>query len=145
LIGGEAGNLSERKPQPKASADLGERRNAQPKANGQRGEDGYVNQQAMLRQKIMEETTLSMLASLPIEAMLAEEPWIHASGTYLKEEPSDPRIRAMGQAVRPNHEESAGQEDADWEDVVQYWRGVGGNALRYIGLPQKEVRQFGLV
>lgn len=135
LIGGEAGNLSERKPQPKASVDLGERWKTQPKANGhpsRTGEGGYVNQQAMLRQKIKEETTLAMLANGPIEAMLAEEP-------------SDPRIRAMSQAVKPNHEECAGQEEADWEDVVQYWRGVGGNALRFIGLPQKEVRQFGLV
>lgn len=57
----------------------------------------------------------------------------------------DPRIKAMRQAVLPSHGTSAGQEDADWEDVAQYIRGVGGNALRFMGLPQKDVRNLGFV
>jgi len=63
-------------------------------------------------------------------------------------DPADPRIKAMLQATQTNPFEErsmAGQEEADWDDVVQYFRGVGGNAMRFIGVDQKGIRGLGLV
>lgn len=61
----------------------------------------------------------------------------------------DPRIQAMNMAAGapppPALTEAAGQEEANWDDVVQYVRGVGGSALRMAGCDQETVRQFGLV
>eukprot|EP00927_Polykrikos_kofoidii_P044014 TRINITY_DN38109_c0_g1_i1.p1 TRINITY_DN38109_c0_g1~~TRINITY_DN38109_c0_g1_i1.p1 ORF type:complete len:895 (-),score=120.36 TRINITY_DN38109_c0_g1_i1:76-2760(-) len=63
----------------------------------------------------------------------------------LRREHADPRMQAMELAASPNPSEAAGKEDADWHDVIQYWRSVGGDTLRKLGMPHKGVRQVGLV
>eukprot|EP00927_Polykrikos_kofoidii_P044369 TRINITY_DN38350_c0_g1_i1.p1 TRINITY_DN38350_c0_g1~~TRINITY_DN38350_c0_g1_i1.p1 ORF type:complete len:904 (+),score=105.77 TRINITY_DN38350_c0_g1_i1:281-2992(+) len=58
---------------------------------------------------------------------------------------ADPRVQAMQMAVSPSTMMAAGKEDADWQDFVSYWRGVGGDTLRRLGVPHKGVRNVGLV
>jgi hypothetical protein len=90
--------------------------------------------------KVRDDTTLSWLRKHEMMPSAVED--------------EDPRVRAMQQAIA--HQQSrgrmqvppgttAGQEEADWADVVQYWRGVGGNALRLMGVDQQDVRNLGLV
>lgn len=58
------------------------------------------------------------------------------------------RVQAMKMAVRPGayeDEESGGQVEADWSDVMQYWRGVGGSALRSAGVEHGSIRKLGLM
>lgn len=59
--------------------------------------------------------------------------------------PADPRVKAMLQATSPKPYQAAGQEEPDWDDVVQYCRGLGGTTLRMIGMPQGGVRSLGLM
>eukprot|EP00927_Polykrikos_kofoidii_P039059 TRINITY_DN33497_c0_g1_i1.p1 TRINITY_DN33497_c0_g1~~TRINITY_DN33497_c0_g1_i1.p1 ORF type:complete len:900 (-),score=91.89 TRINITY_DN33497_c0_g1_i1:59-2758(-) len=58
---------------------------------------------------------------------------------------ADPRVQAMELAVSPNPTEAAGKADADWYDYVQYWRSIGGDTLRKLGVPHEGVRNVGLV
>merc|ERR1712146_364031 len=83
--------------------------------------------QHIARMKKEDETTLSMLWKRDCD------------------DGDDPRIRAMRQAATPNPDGAGGQEEPDWDDVVQYMRGVGGNALRFIGVDHQNVRSLGLV
>lgn len=58
------------------------------------------------------------------------------------------RVQAMNIAVQPGageDAESGGQLEASWSDVMQYWRGIGGSALRSAGVEQSNVRKLGLV
>lgn len=90
---------------------------------------------------------LSLLQGLELETMVLTVQKQSLDEMLAGGQTEDPRIRAMRQAWTPNPEDpdGAGQEEADWDDVVQYFRGVGGNALRFMGVPQKEVRNLGLV
>lgn len=62
------------------------------------------------------------------------------------------RVQAMQMAVSnlpPERMDSspnpAGQTQAGWNDVSSYWKSVGGQALRSIGVKQEDVRYMGLV
>lgn len=60
------------------------------------------------------------------------------------------RVQAMDMATQfgpqdYDDEGPSGQVETDWSDVMQYWRGVGGSALRRVGVQQGNVRKLGLM
>jgi len=116
-------------------------------------EASVQRQRNAMAHMLVQETTPAMVRNQALEAMAL----LTASQSGPQE--ADPRIQAMVQAVQasrvrsqasfadeaPIPDEVAGQEEANWEDVAKYMRGVGGNALRAIGVPHNGVRNLGLV